>query len=95
LYHYAANADVDAVTTATSREYVNSGYGPTFIDGKVVDATFLHIKEWVDAIRGHGETSCNIDVGFEEAITFNMANLALEHKKPVSWDKVNEKAIIG
>lgn len=94
LYYYEPNADVDAVSTATSRNYMKSGYGPTFIDGKVIDATFLHVKEWIDAIRGFGKTSCGIDVGFEEAVTFNLANLAYLHKRPVRWDKVNEKAII-
>ncbi len=95
LYYYAPNTDVDAVTSATAQAYLKGGYGPTFIDGKVIDATFLHLKEWVDAIRGQGKTSCGIDVGFEEAVTFNLANLAYLHKKPVRWDKVNEKVIIG
>jgi len=95
MYYYAPSAEVDAVTSATAKAYVKGGYGPTFIDGKVIDATFLHLKEWIDAIRGHGKTSCDIDAGFEEAVTFILANLAYEHKKPVRWDKVNEKAVIG
>ena len=52
-------------------------------------------QEWIDAIRGYGDPSCNIDRGFEEAMTFNLANLAYVNKKPVTWDKVNEKAVIG
>lgn len=95
MYYYAPSADVDAVTSATALTYLKGGYGPTYIDGKVIDATFLHLKEWIDAIRGYGQTSCNIDAGFEEAVTFNLANLAYLHKKPVRWDKVNEKVIIG
>ena len=95
LYYYEPNADVDAISSATSKTYMKGGYGPTFIDGKVIDATFLHIKEWVDAIRGQGKTSCNIDAGFEEAVTFNLANIAYVNKKTVSWDKVNEKAVVG
>ncbi len=95
LYYYEPNADVDAVSSATSKAYMKGGYGPTFIDGKVIDATLLHLKEWTDAIRGQGKTSCNIDAGFEEAVTFNLANLAYAHKKPVRWDRVNEKALIG
>lgn len=95
MYYYAPSSDVDAVTSATAMSYMKGGYGPTFIDGKVIDATFLHLKEWVDAIRGHGKTSCDIDAGFDEAVTVNLANLAYLHKKPVQWDKVNEKAIIG
>ena len=95
MYYYEPNADVDAVSTATSKAYIKGGYGPTFIDGKVIDATFLHLKEWIDAIRGQGEPSCNIDVGFEEAVTFNLANLAIKHNKVVRWDAENEKVIIG
>ena len=94
MYYYAP-AQVDAVTSATAKTYAKGGYGATSIDGKVIDATLLHIKEWIDAIRGHGKTSCDIDAGFEEAVTFNLANLAYENKKTVRWDKVNEKAIIG
>ena len=95
MYYYAPSADVDAITSATAMTYMKGGYGPTFIDGKVIDATFLHLKEWIDAIRGHGKTSCDIDAGFEEAVTFNMTNLAYLTKKTVTWDKVNEKTIIG
>jgi predicted dehydrogenase len=95
LYYYEPNADIDAVTSATSKAYMKGGFGPTFIDGKVADVTFLHVKEWVDAIRGQGKPSCGIKEGFEEAVTFNLANLAYVHKKMVRWDKENEKAIIG
>lgn len=95
MYYYAPNANVDAVSSATSIAYIKGGYGETFIDGKVIDATFLHLKEWLDAIRGYGETSCNIDAGFEEAVTFNMANLAFVNNKLVTWDPVNEKAILS
>ncbi len=94
-YYYAPIEDIDAVSSATSKVYMKGGYGPTTVDGKLIDATLLHLKEWIDAIRGHGETSCNIDAGFEEAVTFNLANLAFDHKKPVRWDNANEKAIIG
>lgn len=95
LYYYEPNSGVDAISSATSQVYIKGGYGPTYIDGKVIDATLLHLKEWVDAIRGHGKTSCNIDVGFEEAVTFNMANLSYIHKRPIIWDPLNEKAIVG
>ncbi|MCK3685738.1 Gfo/Idh/MocA family oxidoreductase [Maribellus sp. YY47] len=94
MYYYEPNTGVDAISSATSQAYLKGGYGPTYIDGQVVDATLLHLKEWVDAIRGKGETSCNVDVGFEEAVTFNLANLAYDSKRPVKWDAENEKAII-
>ncbi len=95
LYYYEPDADIDAISTATSRTYFRGGYGPTYIDGKILDVTFLHVKEWIDAIRGHGKPSCDIDKGFQESVTFNLANLAYKHKRPVTWDRVNERAIIG
>lgn len=95
LYYYEPDADIDAISTATSRTYFRGGYGPTYIDGKIIDVTFLHVKEWIDAIRGFGKPSCDIDKGFEESVTFNLANLAYVHKRPVTWDRVNERAIIG
>jgi predicted dehydrogenase len=95
LYVYNPNTGADAVSSATSQAYFKGGYGSTYIDGKVLDATFLHIKEWVDAIRNQGKTSCNIDVGFEEAVTYNLANLSYTHNGKVSWDRVNEKAILS
>ncbi len=95
LYYYEPKMDIDAVSTATSRTYFKGGYGPTYIDGKIIDVTYLHVREWINAIRGVGTPSCDIDKGFEESITFNMANLAYIHKKPVTWDSVNEKVIIG
>ncbi len=94
MYYYEPEADVDAVSSATSKAYLKGGWGSTFIDGKIVDTTFLHLKEWIDAIRGHGKTSCDIDTGFEESVTFNLANVAYRSKRPVIWDPVNEKAII-
>jgi hypothetical protein len=94
LYCYEQNSDVDAVSTATSRAYSKGGYGQTFIDGKLMDVTFLHVKEWIDAIRGITKPSCNIDDGFEEAVTFNMANLAYASKRPVNWNKEKESVTI-
>jgi predicted dehydrogenase len=95
IYIYSGGSDVDAVSSATARAYIKGGYGATFIDGKVLDASFLHVKEWLDAIRNQGKTSCDIDAGFDEAVTFNLANLAYVNNKQVTWDPVNEKAVFS
>ena len=95
IYMYSGGTEVDAVSSATAKAYIKGGYGATFIDGKVLDASLLHVKEWLDAIRNQGTTSCNIDAGFEEAVTFNLANLAYVHDKQVTWDPINEKAILS
>ncbi len=95
FYYYAPGKDIDATTSATAKQYIRGGYGPTYIDGKAIDTTYLHLKEWIDSIRGQNQPSCNIDLGFEEAVTFNLANLAFKHQKTVRWDKENNKAVIG
>jgi predicted dehydrogenase len=95
LYTYAGESDVDAITTATSKAYMKGGYGATYIDGKVIDATYLHLKEFFDAIRDNGKTSCNIDAGFEESVTVHMVNMAFENKRMVTWDPINEKTILS
>jgi predicted dehydrogenase len=94
LYTYSGETSVDAVTTATSKAYMKGGYGATYIDGKVIDATYVHLKEFFDAIRNNGKTSCDIQAGYDESITFLMANLAYENQKIVKWDPVNEKAVL-
>lgn len=91
LYVYNPGTDIDALTTATNIQYIKGGYGSTYIDGKVIEATRLHLKEWFDAIRNQGSTSGNIDTGFEEAITFILANIAYNSKKTVKWDSQNER----
>lgn len=91
LYLYTGGTEVDAVSSATAKAYIKGGYGATYIDGKVIDASFLHVKEWIDAIMNQKETSCNIDEGFDEAVTFNLANLAYVNKKQVLWDSTTEK----
>jgi predicted dehydrogenase len=95
LYTYAGESEVDAVSSATSKAYMKGGYGATYIDGKVIDATYLHLKEWFDAIRDNSKTSCDIQAGYEESVTFLMANMAYENQKLVTWDPVNEKAVLS
>ena len=94
MYLYSGGGEVDAVSSATARAYIKGGYGATFIDGKVIDATFLHVKEWIDAIRNQTKTSCNIDEGFDEAVTFNLANLSYVNNKRILWDPATEKATL-
>lgn len=55
--------DVDAVTSATQQYFAGRGLLYTYRNGRKVDTTHLHVKEWIDAIRTNGKTSCNIDHG--------------------------------
>ncbi len=95
IYSYdpAANA-MDGVTSATSKYFADKGLLWTYRDGKRVDSTFLHIKEWLSCIRHGGKPSCGIDEGFEEAITAHMAGLAYKIGRRMEWD-VNKEEIIA
>ncbi len=84
---------VDAVTSATEQYFAGRGLLYTYRNGRRVDTSHLHIREWLEAIRNGGQTSCNIDRGFEEAITAHMGTIAYKEGRRVEWDAENEKII--
>lgn len=86
--------DIDAVSGATANYYKSRGLGQTLSDGMMVDSTYLHVKEWIDAIRNGSEVSCGIQAGFEESVTFIMGNLAYQSGKRVDWDGKSEQISI-
>jgi len=94
IYSYIPGKGADTVTSATERYFAGRGLLYTYRGGKRVDTTHLHMKEWLDAIRNNGKTSCNIDQGFEEAMTAHMGTLSYHHKKQVFWDKENEQIVV-
>jgi predicted dehydrogenase len=87
------STEVDAITSATARSYFESGFGYTYRMGERIDCTYLHLKEWLNAIRSGTQPSCNVDRGFEETVTFNMANISYLEKRLVEWDAEHEKII--
>ena len=92
IYSFIPGAkSVDAVTSATALYFAERGLLNTYRDGKAVDTTHLHLKEWIECIRTGKTPSCNIDQGFEEAITAHMGTLAYKQNKKVFWDAENEK----
>ena len=94
LYSYVpGKKNVDAVTSATEAYFASRGLLYTYRGGRRVDAAHLHIKEWIDAIRSRTQPSCNIDQGFEEGITAQMALIAYRENRTVFWDKENQKIV--
>jgi predicted dehydrogenase len=87
--------NMDAVTTATEAYFAGRGLLYTYIDGKRVDTTFLHIKEWIDCIRKKEQPSCDIEQGFQEAITAHMATLAYREGIKVYWDESKREVVRG
>jgi predicted dehydrogenase len=84
---------VDVVTSATEQYFASRGLLYTYRGGRRVDTTFLHIKEWIDAIRGQGHPSCDIQAGVEEAISAHMGTQAYRLQTKVFWDK-DKKEIV-
>jgi predicted dehydrogenase len=91
-YNPLANA-TDAVTSATAKYFANKGLLWTYRDGKRVDTTFLHMREWLSCIRNGGKPSCGIQEGFEEAISAHMAGLSYKLGRRIEWDHAAEKII--
>jgi len=93
LSYVPGKKSVDAVTSATEQYFAGRGLLYTYRGGKRVDTTHLHIKEWINCIRTGEQPSCNIDRGFEEAITAHMGTLAYREGRRVRWDRENEEII--
>lgn len=84
---------IDAVTSATERYYASRGLTSTTINGRRVDVTHLHLREWLKCIRDGKKPSINIDVAYEEGMACVMAHRAYVEKRVVGWDDVNKKII--
>jgi predicted dehydrogenase len=85
--------NIDAVTSPTEQYFASRGLLYTYVQGKRVDTTHLHIKEWLNAIRTGKQPSCDIDQGFEEAITAHMATIAYRENRKVYWDADKQKIV--
>jgi predicted dehydrogenase len=84
---------VDAVTSATAEYFASRGLLYTYRQGRRVNAYHLHLKEWVDVIRNGGRTSCDLEQGFQEAITCHMATRAYLEQRQVRWDPVARRIV--
>ena len=84
---------VDAVTSASVRYYASRGLTRTFIDGQEWDVTQLHLKEWLDCIRGGGEPSANIDKAFVEAVVIAMADISFREQCRTGWDAAEQRIV--
>ena len=85
--------NVDAVSGATAKYYASRGLTTTNINGKLVDVTHLHIREWINCIRNGGTPSANIERAFEEGITCLMAHKSYIEKRRVEWDPIQRKIV--
>ena len=93
LSYVPGKKSVDAVTSATEQYFAGRGLLYTYRGGKRINTTHLHFKEFINCIRTGETPSCNIDQGFEEAITAHMGTIAYREGRRVRWDRENEKII--
>ncbi|MGA9269528.1 MAG: Gfo/Idh/MocA family oxidoreductase [Lutimonas sp.] len=91
IYRYdPSETALDGVSSATSQYFADKGLMWTYIDGKRVDSTFLHMREWLSVIRNGGNVSCGIQEGFEEAMSAHMAGLSWKLGRRIEWDPQEE-----
>ena len=94
IYTYSPGSkQIDGITSATSRYFANKGLLYTYREGKRVDTTHLHVKDWLDAIRNGGQPKCNIEVALHEAVACHMATESYLQGRRMEWDPVNKKLI--
>jgi len=85
---------LDAVSSATTQYFAEKGLLFDIRDGRVIDVTHLHMKEWLHCIRTGEKPSCSIKEGFEEAIASLMATLAFRKGRRVEYDYENERIVV-
>lgn len=94
-YSYSPGSEkVDTITSASTKYFAQRGLIYTYRQGKALDTTYLHVKEWLDALRTHNQPSCNIHRGFEEAVTAHMATRSYREGKKVFFDRDSEKVVL-
>jgi predicted dehydrogenase len=84
---------IDAVTSATEKYYAARGLTTTAINGRNVDVTHLHIREWINCIRNGSTPSANIERAFEEGVTCLMAHRSYVEKRRTEWNPVKRKIV--
>lgn len=84
---------LDAVTSATEKYFAGRGLLYTYRGGKRYDTTHLHMLEWLEAIRNNGSTSCDAEMGRQEAITAHMGTMAYLTGRRIEWDSENNRIV--
>jgi len=95
FYRYASGKSLDALSSATEMYFAQRGLLYSYVQGKKYDTTYLHLREWIDAIRNGSEVSCGIQPAFEEAITAHMGTRAYLEGRTMYWDKEKREITRG
>jgi predicted dehydrogenase len=84
---------LDAVTTATQEYFASRGLMFTYRGGRRISTYYLHLKEWLAAIRDGTPVSCDIQQGVQEAVTCHMATKSYLEGRRVTWDPVLKQIV--
>ncbi len=94
IYQYDPSAsEVDGITSATAKYFADKGLLYTYRNGRRIDSTHLHMREWLSAIRNDTPVSCGIKEGFEEAMTAHMGGLSFKLGRRIDWDAAKQEIV--
>ena len=86
-YQTQSRRKIEEITSATERWTIDTGLLYTFTEeGRMIDTTSLHFKDFFDSMRSRKPAACNEDVGFKEAITAHMATQSYLQGRKIVWD---------
>ena len=84
---------IDALTSATEKFYASRGLYYTYREGKRIDTTYLHLREWLSAIRYGTAVSVPIEKAVQVTIACHMATRSYREQRRVTWDPVRFRII--
>jgi len=94
LFEYpSTKMQVDGISSASEKYYADRGLMNSLLDGKNIDVTHLHVKDWINVIRNGGTTGCNIDKAFQNTVAVHMVHRSYVEGKKVEWDAQKQKII--
>ncbi|NVM01718.1 MAG: Gfo/Idh/MocA family oxidoreductase, partial [Candidatus Helarchaeota archaeon] len=93
-YQAQSGRKIEEITSATEKWTIDKGLLYTFTpEGRMVNTTMLHLKNFFDCMRSRTPTDCNEDIGFEEAISAHMATQSYLQGRKIVWDKVRKEIV--
>ena len=93
LTYQSGYKGLDAVTTATQEYFASRGLMFTYKGGRRISTYYLHLKEWLQAIRDGTPVSCDIEQGVQEAVTCHMATKSFLEGRRVTWDPTSRQIV--
>ena len=58
---------------------------------ELIDTKENHYQDFIDAVKSRSKPICDVEIGHRSASICNIANIAYDLGRPLSWDPVKEK----